>query len=299
MNKLMGYTIGILGGGQRERVMMECLLEEGARLKVLGDPGGKLSASVTIVSTVSELLENVHALVGPMSGTDAQGMIKARYVDDPIYLDTEFFSQISEKIPVLIGMTTAQVLEKARNAGVSLELIAAREDVGILNAIPTAEGVIQIAMEELPITIHNSKSLVIGLGKCGYTLAWRLRALGSEVYGVTRSSDAIAKAQDLGIHTISYEELADYLPKFDLICNTVPAMILFAERIELIRKDALIIDLASAPGGTDFAAAKQNGIKALLSLGLPGKVAPVTSGRILGRIVPEMILEYLSKMKSK
>ncbi|AZR72415.1 hypothetical protein BBF96_02800 [Anoxybacter fermentans] len=293
MKKLTGYRIGILGGDERERVMMNCLIEKGAKLKVLGDPGGELSEKIQVVSTVEELVKDVHVLIAPMSGTDAEGMIKARFIDEPIYMDEDFFALVGSEIPVLIGMTNEKVKSLAKAANVNLQLIATREDVGILNAIPTAEGAIQIAMEELPITIHGSKSLVMGLGKCGLTLAWRLRALGSEVYGVTRSPEGIAKARDLGIHIISYDELAKYLPEFDLIYNTAPAMVLPEERIRLIRKDALIIDLASAPGGTDFEAAKKYGIKALLALGLPGKVAPKTAGLILCRVVTEMILDVL------
>lgn len=291
MKRLVGYTIGILGGDNREWVMMECLLKEGAKLKVLGDPGGELTDLVEIVSSLDELIEDVRVIVGPMSGTNPEGMIKARFVDQPIYLDENFFRLLGPNLPILIGMTNAQVRGLAEKANIPLELIALREDVAILNAIPTAEGAIQIAMEELPITIHGSKTLVMGLGKCGIPLAWRLRALGSDVYGVTRSSAAVAKAQDLGINPISYDKLDQYLPEFDAIFNLVPAMVLPEERVRLIRQDALIIDLASAPGGIDFEAAEKYGVKALLSLGLPGKVAHKTSGQILGRIVPEMILE--------
>lgn len=291
MKKLSGYIVGILGGDERERVMMECLLNEGAQLKVLGDPGEKLSNQVQIVQTIKDVITDVQAIVGPMSGTDAQGMIKARFVQDPIALDEGFFAMIPAGVPVLIGMTNDKVRALAQAAGVTMQLIATREDVGILNAIPTAEGAIQVAMEELPITIHGTTSLVMGLGKCGLTLAWRLRALGSKVYGVTRASDAIAKAQDLGIHVLSYEDLPEYLPTFDIIYNSVPSMVLPAERLRYVKEDVLIIDLASAPGGVDFETAKQMGIKAMHCLGLPGKVAPRTAGRILGRVVPEMILE--------
>lgn len=291
MKRLVGYTIGILGGDNRERVMMECLLTEGAQLKVLGDPGDELTSQVEIVSSLDDLIEDVRVIIGPMSGTNPDGMIKARFVDHPIYLNEKFFQLVGPDLPVLIGMTNSHVVALAKKANVLLELIALREDVAILNAIPTAEGAIQIAMEELPITIHGSKSLVMGLGKCGIPLAWRLRALGSDVYGVTRSSEAVAKAQDLGIHAISYDELDQYLSEFDIVFNLVPAMVLPEERIRLIRQDALIVDLASAPGGTDFEVAEKYGVKALLALGLPGKVAYKTSGQILGRILPEMILE--------
>ncbi len=45
-----------------------------------------------------------------------------------------------------------------------------RDDVAILNSIPTAEGIIQRAMELSDITIHGSQALVLGMGRCGITL---------------------------------------------------------------------------------------------------------------------------------
>lgn len=291
MGKLVGYKVGILGGDQREKVMMDCLLKEGAELKVLGDPGGQLTEQTEVVFSINELVKDVQLIIAPMSGTDAFGKVKALFITEPIFLDEKFFALVPKGVSVLIGTANKKVKNFARAFHVNLVTIATREDIGILNAIPTAEGALQIAMEELPITIHGCRSLVFGLGKCGLTLAWRLRALGSNVFGVTRSKEALAKADDLSIYTITYDQLNDHLPQFDLVYNTVPALVLTENRIQLLKRDVLIIDLASAPGGTDFQTAERYGIKALLALGLPGKVAPKTSGQILGRVIPEMILE--------
>lgn len=41
------------------------------------------------------------------------------------------------------------------------------------------------------------------------------------------------------------------------------------------------MDLASKPGGLDFAAAAKLGIKAIWALSLPGEVAPTSSGAII------------------
>ena len=64
-----------------------------------------------------------------------------------------------------------------------------------------------------------------------------------------------------------------------------------------MRKDAVVIDIAQAPGGTDFAAADELGIKAFLDLGLPGKVAPETAGEILARVIPGLILDDLMRAR--
>ena len=55
----------------------------------------------------------------------------------------------------------------------------------------------------------------------------------------------------------------------------------------------LIIDLASKPGGTDFRYAEKRGIKAILTPGLPGIVAPKTAGQILANVLAELLHEDL------
>ena len=57
------------------------------------------------------------------------------------------------------------------------------------------------------------------------------------------------------------------------------------ERLGLLNKDALILDLASAPYGTDFEAAKELGIKAMTAPGLPGKTAPKTAGKLIAESI--------------
>ena len=41
------------------------------------------------------------------------------------------------------------------------------------------------------------------------------------------------------------------------------------------------MDLASKPGGVDMEAASRLGVRVIWALSLPGKVAPVTAGKII------------------
>jgi dipicolinate synthase subunit A len=59
----------------------------------------------------------------------------------------------------------------------------------------------------------------------------------------------------------------------DVIVNTVPAMMLDCRMLDLVKKEAFILDLASTPGGIDFAYAAEKGIKTVHALGIPGKIA--------------------------
>ena len=62
----------------------------------------------------------------------------------------------------------------------------------VLNAIPTAEGAIQIAMEEMPVTIHGSKAFVLGFGRVGETLAKMLNGIGAKTYVAARKHSDFA-----------------------------------------------------------------------------------------------------------
>ena len=63
--------------------------------------------------------------------------------------------------------------------------------------------------------------------------------------------------------------------------NTVPARVLDGERLADLKPGCLVIDLASRPGGVDLEAAARLGVRVIWALSLPGRVAPVTAGKIL------------------
>ena len=149
------------------------------------------------------------------------------------------------------------------------------------NALPTAEGAIQIAMEELPITLHDARVLVVGFGRLGRTLAPRLRSLGARVWVSARRYEQRAAAECMGLGSEGVDGLSDWLCSYDIVFNTVPAPVLGVEELAALKERALVIDLASRPGGVDMDAAAALGVRVIWALSLPGKVAPVTSGRYI------------------
>ena len=91
----------------------------------------------------------------------------------------------------------------------------------------------------------------------------------------------LEKMKAYGYEPIHLNDLDKYLEKFDIIINTIPFQILDKNRLDLLKKDIVIIDLASNPGGVDRKAAKEKNIKLIWALSLPGKVAPVTSAEFI------------------
>lgn len=149
------------------------------------------------------------------------------------------------------------------------------------NAVPTAEGAVQIAMEELPITLHRARVLVLGFGRLGKLAAHRFAALGAKVSVAARKWADLAWAEAYGYGAERIDQLGGWLCAYDLVINTVPSRVLGAGYLADLKPGCLVVDLASKPGGVDLEAASQMGVRVIWALSLPGKVAPVTAGRAI------------------
>ena len=157
--------------------------------------------------------------------------------------------------------------------------------------MPTAEGCLALLMEYRAHTIWRSPILVLGYGRVGQAVARRLTALGACTTVAARSAAQRALALADGAASLPLDRLEEALPRFDAVVNTIPAPVLTAGRLLHLRAGALILDLASRPGGTDFAAARQQGLTALHALSLPARCAPETAGELIARAVSSMIEE--------
>jgi dipicolinate synthase subunit A len=59
-----------------------------------------------------------------------------------------------------------------------------------------------------------------------------------------------------------------------------------------IRKETLIIDLASPPYGVDINDSRDFGLKVLYTSSLPGKIAPVTTASYIMETISQIIAEW-------
>ncbi len=163
------------------------------------------------------------------------------------------------------------------------------EELAVLNAIPTAEGALEIAMKELDISLHSARALVLGFGRVGKVVAHMLSSLGTEVTVSARRLSERAWCQVYGYTFCPLADVGENISNYDVIFNTIPSTVLTAELLQ--KSSAVIIDLASMPGGVDMTAAKEIGSRVIWALSLPGKVAPVTAGRIIKASVINILTE--------
>jgi dipicolinate synthase subunit A len=201
------------------------------------------------------------------------------YSVDKIHLNTplsqgevhleDIFSAISENQVVVGGKFDSTAERIAADKNLRLIDYYKREDLAILNAVPTAEGAINIAMQELPTILSGCKVLIMGYGRIGRILAHKLYGLHTEIYISARKHEDFAWIEAFGHNSIGYDEIDKYLGDFDVIFNTVPILMLDKNRLEKIRPDTVIIDLSSNPGGIDFNSAKNLGKNVIWALSIP------------------------------
>ncbi|MBO8167719.1 MAG: dipicolinate synthase subunit DpsA [Thermoanaerobacteraceae bacterium] len=290
---LAGVSVAVIGGDKRQLLVIDELLRLGATVKVVGYPQEMLPGGLVSV-TLKEALENADAAILPMPGTDNEGNVRgAMYAKENLRLTPQLLRVLPSNAPVLTGVAQEYLKTWAYRLSLRLVEIADDDEIAILNSIPTAEGAVEIAMKETEITIHGSNAMVIGLGRVGLTLARLLKAMGANTFVAARRKSHLARGYEMGLNTVDIKEIKSLLGQMDLIFNTVPAVVLGVEELKVVSKSAVIIDLASAPGGVDFSQAEKLGVKTVWALSLPGKVAPKTAGEMLARTIPRIILDNL------
>ena len=200
------------------------------------------------------------------------------------------------EVPVFGGRFDESAITYALNHNKRLIDYFDSESLRIRNAEPTAEGAVSIAMQKMSKTVRTSRAAVVGYGRIGKMLAHLLARIGAEVTVAARNGGQLAEAASFGYRTLRISENAPYRgiaqilesDRCDVVFNTVPARIFDATVLERMDSGILIVDLASVPGGVDFAAAKDRGIEAVWALSLPGKYAPESAGIIIADVLDEL-----------
>ena len=276
----------VIGGDGRQGKLARLLAEDGHGVHTFGlgreetlFPAGDLQG-----------IWQADCVVLPLPVCREPGRIFAPLSEGEILL-SEVLDAMRPGQLVLGGQMSEEVIREVRARALRWRDYFAREELTVANAAVTAEGALQVAMEELPITLYGSRALILGYGRIGRILAQRLRGLGAFVSAAARRQEQLAWAEVDGCVTYRLEELGRILGDFDVVFNTVPSLILTEPLLGELKEGCVVIDLASEPGGVDFEAAKKLGISAIWARALPGKVAPETAARIIRQTIYHFLEE--------
>jgi len=288
----LNQTVAIIGGDLRIVELAEMLTKDKFQINTYALEKAESLKKVKQIKeciNIEETLQNATLVIGPIPLSSNRIEINTPLSEKTIALEELVLPLKGKKM--MAGNIPKEFRELLKKQGIITIDLLEREELVVLNTIATAEGAIQIAMEETRKTIYKSNVLVLGFGRVGKILANKLKAMNANVYCEARSTVDLAWIKAYGYEPIALTELKEKLNQFDIIMNTIPTLVLGEEELAYLKKDCLIIELASNPGGIDKEIAEKKGIRRIDAPGLPGKVAPRTSAEFIKDTIYQILKE--------
>jgi dipicolinate synthase subunit A len=282
---LNNTKICVLGGDQRQIFAAHETLKCNYDVSVFGL---KEDRELLCAPNLSSAMSNAKSIILPLPFSTDNIRLFCPTCAEEILLD-EIVEKIEKGMVIAGGKMTDKFLRRIEEKGAIPFDYYKSERFAIHNAIPTAEGALSIAMNELKTTINGSKCAVLGYGRIGKILARTLKRLDADVTVYARKDEVLAWAEADGCKTHKLVELPEKINESAVVFNTIPSTVLTKDVLDNISEETVIIDLASAPGGVDVEYANLIGRKVIFALSLPGKVAPITAGKIIA----DTVLSYL------
>lgn len=282
------FDIAVIGGDQRLAYMVPVFQKRGYKVLCYGTEKIREYKGDVYARSMEEAVENADIVAAGIPLAKGDKIFSSAAFPD---LELEDLSRLLKKDQMFFaGVIPKDFREFCQEKEVFCYDFMDNEPLAVFNAIATAEGAILESIRNQPTNLHGSKALVLGYGRCGKVLGQKLKALDVQVTVCCRREEARGWAKASGLCAISFGQLEQEVSDFEYIYNTVPALVLKGKVLKKIRKDALVLELASKGGGIDREAAQVEEIRIVDCPGLPGRYAPKVSGEKLA----EFILSQMS-----
>lgn len=270
----------IIGGDQRQIFLFNSLKEKGYKTEIIFN-----NNNTDKLSQLKEILK-ADVIILPIPTSQDQIHLFAPNFCEKIKLE-EITKLISPNAILFTGgenkLFTACKTKRTIN-------LLADESMTLKNAMATAEAALSIIINNTNATVFDTKILILGYGRIAKVLANYLESLHSKVTVCARKPVARTSAYLDGHTTIGFDCLDEDIGKYNIIVNTVPYLILDQNKLQKIDSNALLLDLASKPGGIDFKAANEMNLKSIHALSLPGKYSPKSSAEYIESAIFNTIL---------
>lgn len=277
----------VIGGDMRNFYLAELLKKEYHRVEIYGFDRKNAKKKN---SSLAQMITDCDVIIGGIPLVSSGGYVNMPFSEETLPLDT-LIDMLPENALFIAGKIEEDVRKKLDEKGVSYIDLLDREDMAVLNAIPAAEGAVELIIRSTPRTIHNSRILILGYGRIGKVLSRILSGFGAEIWVAARTYSDLSWIEAFGYKPVHLNDLERYITDMNVIVNTIPYQYITADILNKVRPDCYLIDLASYPGGIDFKHAEKLGLKTDWALSLPGKVAPLTAAEIIKKTVENVLTE--------
>lgn len=285
----------VLGGDLRNIKLAGMLADDGNRVYSFGqDRSDEIldDGRIEKCTSLKTAMEKAQVIIGPVPFSSNEDFINAPFAHDKIMID-DLMKTNKGKI-FISGSIKDDLKKKLDEKYMEVIDIMKRDDLAILNTIATAEGTIEVAIKNTDKILQGSRVLILGFGRVGKIVANKFSKMSALVTCAARKVSDLAWIKAYGYNSLNINDMLYDLKEFDIIINTVPQTILRERELKHIDAEALLIDLASSPGGIDGKMAKSMGLNFIWALALPGRIAPSSSAKFIKDTV-YTILEEMSK----
>ena len=293
----MSINFCIIGGDLRSFFLAKILSREKYEVKLYGFD--KLE-NFKECEKYDEMIKNSDNIVLPIPFSKNNQYVNMPFSNKDIAI-REIFYYLENKT-IFVGNIHKELEEELHRKHNQVIDFMQKEEFAILNAIPTVEATIEIILKNTKKILQNSNCLIMGFGRIGKVLAYKLKGLSVKVTCMITNEVEKAWAVAYGYETIKIENLQKNFTKFkqyDIIINTIPKVI-FKEELKEFRKETLIIDLASKPYGIDRKIVEQEKLNFIEALGLPRKISTNDISKIYERYYKTICMRKNKiKMNSK
>ncbi len=270
--------ISIIGGDTRQ-VYLANRFSEVAEVKIYANENERLNDCILHASTLQEALTFTSNIICPIPFSKDGKHVFVKHSDEKIPYEQLFTDELQDKL-LLSGPFNWEIIEAASDKNIKLIDITNTEEFAIYNSIPTAEGVISIAINHLDVTLFGSRCLVLGYGKCGKAIANLMKQFEALVTICTKSSYEQQLANIHGYRAIGFEQLEGKMSRYHCIVNTIPIKV-FEPKTTDLKNDFIFIDIANA-----YLIHHEQFINAR---GIPGVYSPKTASDIIFRVIHNIL----------
>lgn len=279
----------ILGGDRRSAHLAELLKLDGHSVHTYCLEKAGLSPAIPAAGCLQGAVYGADWIILPVPA-EKKGMLSTPLSAQKLSME-ELLAALWPGQTLCGGRLSPDTSLNAVRAGLRVYDLMQRRSFTVGNAAITAEGAVMKLMEATPRCLMGSHVLITGWGRIASILAPRLRALGAYVSIAARNSGdrAMAAAHDLGC--CSFKALPLLIEDVDFVVNTVPATVLEEKLLKRLKKSAVLLELASPPGGFEPETASALGLQVIAAPGLPGEYAPMSAAELMRESIYAIIAE--------
>jgi len=266
-------TFSIVGGDKRNIFLKELLEDDGHKVKIYGFCDYK-TKDLKNSKTLEDAIKDTDFIISSIPFTNKEGWLIFAPFSKEVIPYYDILQLMNSKQKLVAGSINKDIMKTAKDKGIEFIDILKNEEINILNAVPTAEGIIKIAIEETEITLCTANIMILGYGRIGSVTAHMLKGMGANVLVVTNRIFDSNRGKSFGHRVIDYSDINDHLMDMDIIINTANNNVINSKNFIYISEDTLLIDVSSPPFGINMEDSFKFGAKTLWARALPGKIAP-------------------------